>query len=60
MYDCIKTYWIFWFPTLPSYQMFNDRLNRLCDAFILLIVDFFNAVHVPTDSLTMRIKGSAV
>jgi len=28
----ILRYWQDWFPTLPSYQTFNNRLNRLADA----------------------------
>jgi len=33
----IIKYWKSWFPTLPSYQTFNDRLNRVADAFPLLV-----------------------
>lgn len=33
----IIKYWKSWFPTLPSYQTFNDRLNRIADAFPLLV-----------------------
>jgi hypothetical protein len=33
----ITKYWKSWFPTLPSYQTFNDRLNRIADAFPLLV-----------------------
>ena len=33
----ITKYWESWFPTLPSYQTFNDRLNRIADAFPLLV-----------------------
>ena len=33
----ILKYWKSWFPTLPSYQTFNDRLNRIADAFPLLV-----------------------
>lgn len=58
MYNHIKTYWHSWFPTLPSYQTFNDRLNRLCDCFIPLMTDFFNAVNLPTDSLTIIMGDS--
>lgn len=58
MYNHIKTYWHSWFPTLPSYQRFNDRLNRLCDCFIPLMTDFFNAVNLPADSLTIIMGDS--
>lgn len=33
----ITKYWKSWFPTLPSYQTFNDRLNRIADVFPLLV-----------------------
>jgi hypothetical protein len=33
----ISKYWKIWFPTLPSYQMFNDRLNRVAAVFPLLV-----------------------
>ena len=33
----IIKYWKSWFPTLPSYQTFSDRLNRIADAFPLLV-----------------------
>lgn len=33
----ILKYWKSWFPTLPSYQTFNERLNRIADAFPLLV-----------------------
>lgn len=35
MHSFILDYWHSWFPNLPSYQTFNDRLNRLGDAFML-------------------------
>ena len=33
----ITKYWKSWFPTIPSYQTFNERLNRIADAFPLLV-----------------------
>ena len=33
----IIKYWKSWFPTLPSYQTFNDRLNRVSTVFPLLV-----------------------
>ena len=44
MWGHIWCYWHEWFPNLPSYQTFNNRLNRLCPAFEfylgLLIKDY--------------------
>jgi len=33
MWEHIRCYWHEWFPNLPSYQTFNNRLNRLYPAF---------------------------
>ncbi|MCL2109426.1 MAG: IS982 family transposase [Oscillospiraceae bacterium] len=35
VYDFIKDYWAGWFPSLPSYQNFNRRINFLAPAFRL-------------------------
>jgi len=51
MYNHIKNHWHSWFPTLPSYQAFNARLNRLCDAFCVLMMEFFNSLSVGSDKL---------
>lgn len=37
IYDYIVDHWRAWFPSLPSYQSFNYRLNQLAPAFELLI-----------------------
>jgi len=37
IYDYACRHWRAWFPTLPSYQAFNRRLNRLAPAFEHLI-----------------------
>ena len=37
IYDYIHNHWREWFPTLPSYQTVNGRLNELAPAFELLI-----------------------
>jgi hypothetical protein len=37
IYDYIRQHWNAWFPTLPSYQAFNRRLNELVPAFEQLI-----------------------
>jgi hypothetical protein len=39
IYDYAAAHWREWFPTLPSYQAFNRRLNRLAAAFALLLQD---------------------
>ena len=37
IYDYIRQHWREWFPSLPSYQSVNCRLNELVPAFELLI-----------------------
>ena len=36
IYEFIKEYWGDWFPTLPSYQKFNKRINQMARAFQVL------------------------
>ena len=36
IYDDIQHQWLEWFPHLPSYQAFNNRLNSLAPSFELL------------------------
>jgi hypothetical protein len=37
IYEYLRLHWYEWFPTLPSYQAFNRRLNELVPAFEHLI-----------------------
>jgi hypothetical protein len=37
IYEYVRQHWRAWFPTLPSYQAFNRRLNQLVPAFEHLI-----------------------
>lgn len=58
MYNYIKSHWHSWFPFLPSYQAFNARLNKLCEAFEVLIMDVLNRVSVDRDDLKILIGDS--
>lgn len=58
MYKHIKNYWLSWFPLLPSYATFNARLNNLCEAFAVLLTDFFNRAVLPADSLKVLLGDS--
>jgi hypothetical protein len=58
MYHHIKNHWHSWFPILPSYQAFNARLNRLCDAFCVLMTEFFNSLSVCSDKLKVLLGDS--
>jgi hypothetical protein len=48
IYLFAKEYLHAWFPKLPSYQAFNNRLNRLSEAFKTLAIGLF-ASYTPKD-----------
>lgn len=50
IYDYMLNHWREWFPTLPSYQTVNCRLNELAPAFELLIEQLLRsgAWHIGT------------
>lgn len=58
MHKHIKNHWLSWFPKLPSYQAFNARLNRLWEAFPVLLVDFFNGASLCSDSVKVLLGDS--
>ncbi len=37
IYDYIRHHWLEWFPQLPSYQAFNNRLNNLSADFAVIV-----------------------
>jgi hypothetical protein len=58
MYNHIKKYWLTWFPQLPSYQTFTARLNRLSEAFHLLVEELMKSLTLPCDSLPIVLGDS--
>jgi len=58
MYEYIKSYWFSWFPALPSYQAFNERLNRLIDVFPILINYMIENNHFDSDLLPILVGDS--
>lgn len=58
MYEYIKSYWHSWFPRLPSYQAFNQRLNRLVDVFPSLIKYMIENQSFDSDLLSILIGDS--
>lgn len=40
LYEHAARYWLDWFPTLPSYVAYVQRLNRLADVFPVLLEKF--------------------
>jgi Transposase DDE domain len=58
MYDHIIDYWASWFPTLPAYQNFNIRLNRLVDAYQLLLSLSMEAFELSDDKWPISVGDS--
>jgi hypothetical protein len=54
VYDYIKNHWLTWFPNLPSYQTFCDRLNNLTGAYEHFIIHIFDNLP-PTTQQEFRI-----
>jgi hypothetical protein len=53
IYDFTKNYLLSYFPKLPSYQSFNDRLNRMDGIFKLMlreILELRSALELKSDS----------
>jgi hypothetical protein len=48
IYLFAKEYMYSWFPQLPSYSAFNNRLNRLSEAFKSLAIGLFTN-YIPED-----------
>lgn len=48
MYNFVKNYLLDWFPQLPSYEAFSNRLNRLSEAFKYLIPHLLGS-NLPLD-----------
>ncbi len=53
IYDFADEYLRSWFPKLPSYAAFNNRINRLSEAFRLLTESLLRA-HQPSDCYTQE------
>lgn len=54
VYEHISNYWSDWFPTLPSYQAYNRRLNELCSVYPQLLEELLSRhlallSHKPTN-----------
>ena len=46
IYQYCRDHLLSWFPTLPSYQAFNARLNQLASCFEFLIDDMCQTAHI--------------
>lgn len=58
MWTHIDRYWRSWFPDLPAYQTFNDRLNRLQPAFELYINELIQRYEFDTDQVPIWLGDS--
>jgi hypothetical protein len=58
IYDYIHQHWLNWFPSLPSYQAFNRRLNEMSPAFEIIIKQFLQTKLETTDLLTDSVVDS--
>lgn len=58
MYEHITDYWLSWFPTLPSYKIFNTRLNRLADAYQLMLNLSMESFELSSEQLPILIGDS--
>ena len=47
IYEYTKNHLLEWFPKLPSYQAFSDRLNKLAQTFRALTEVWLNAIGLP-------------
>jgi len=50
IYEYTKNHLREWFPKLPSYQAFSDRLNRLAPAFQVLAEIWMNTIGIDWDA----------
>jgi len=58
IYDYISGHWNEWFPKLPSYQAFNNRLNNPAVAFELLIDTLLQKAQVDFSNFDDRLIDS--
>lgn len=58
IYEYVRCHWLEWFPTLPSYQAFNRRLNLLVEDFEQLISSLLSKGVVGLAPLADRLVDS--
>lgn len=58
MHNYIYHHWRDWFPDLPSYQTFNDRLIRLHPCFEALCTELCGTLKLPADALPISVGDS--
>lgn len=58
IYDHIYNYWLSWFPDLPTYQGFNERINRISVAFPVLVDILCEELDLNIDALPVLLGDS--
>ena len=58
IYDYFSNHWRAWFPAMPSYQAFNQRLNQLTTVFELFIEQCLLSAAWQIDSQNDRLVDS--
>lgn len=58
IYDYTKNHLSDWFPTLPSYQAFNNRINLLGSAFAVMAADLISKGNAALDFLNESLIDS--
>lgn len=58
MHTHIQKYWLTWFPTLPAYQTFNRRINRIQEVFPTLIGQQLADIGIDSDIILSQVGDS--
>lgn len=58
MHKHIRKYWLSWFPKLPAYQTFTNRINRIRDVFPTLITQLLLDIGVEEDLILSQVGDS--
>lgn len=58
MHKHIRQYWASWFPKLPAYQTFTNRINRIQDVFPSLISQLLADIGLEDDLIQNQVGDS--
>lgn len=58
MHGHIQKYWLSWFPKLPAYQTFSDRINRIHEVFPTLIGQLLTDIGIDPDLMLSQVGDS--
>jgi hypothetical protein len=60
IYQFAKDYLISWFPKLPSYVAFNTRLNRLSEAFKVLLTKLLKSFKLESSTISSLLDSMPI